>query len=262
MLETTRIGDLTVAHARPRQATRPPVLFVHGIFVDARLWSDWLPFFAERGFPAFAVNLRGRAGSRLGTNLGGTSINDYVNDAAEIARYLGRPAVIGHSMGGLIAQRLAALNVVRAAALITPAPPRGIPLLNPRLIMKQLKFLPQVLFNRVLEPDTEGLLEIAMNRTPRDVQRRALSELVADSGRAGREMSLTGVPVRASAIRCPMLVVAAEDDHFIPARIVAKIAKRYRAPLQRIPEHGHMVVMEPGWQELAADISAWLTVNS
>jgi len=52
MPDTIRIGDLTALRARPRTATRPPVLFVHGIFADAREWTDWLPFFAARGFPA------------------------------------------------------------------------------------------------------------------------------------------------------------------------------------------------------------------
>lgn len=261
MLETIRIGDLTVAHARAKPATRPPVLFVHGIFVDSREWAEWLPFFAARGFPAYALNLRGRAGSRLGTSLGNASVRDFISDAAEIARYLGRPAVVGHSMGGLIAQALASMNLVRAAALITPAPPRGIPLFNPRLALKQLKYLPNILFNRVIDPDREDLREIAMNRAPRDIQERAMSELVPDSGRAGRELSITGVSVDARAIRCPMLVIAARDDRFIPPRIVAKIARRYRAPLQTIPEHGHLVIMEPGWEELASHVASWIAAT-
>jgi non-heme chloroperoxidase len=257
-LETIRVGELTVAHARPSAATRPPVLFVHGIFVDSREWKEWLPFFADLGFPAYAVNLRGRAGSRPGTDLGAASIDDYVNDAAEVARHLGMPAVIGHSMGGLIAQRLAALGVVRSAVLVTPAPPRGIILFTPTLAMKQMKYLPAILTNRVIDPNREDLRDLAMNCAPPDVQDRAVAELIPDSGRAGREMSLTGVPVDRKRITCPMLVIAAEEDHFIPARVVAKIARRYGAELRRIPRHGHIVIMEPGWQELAREIASWL----
>lgn len=257
-LETIRVGDLTVACARPAAATYPPVLFVHGIFVDSREWTEWLPFFAARGFPAYAVNLRGRAGSRPGTKLGGVSLDDYVADAAEVARHLGKPAVIGHSMGGLIAQRLAAMGVVRSAALITPAPPRGIILFSPKLALKQAKYLPQILTNRVIHPHAEDLRELAMNGAPPEIQERAISELVPDSGRAGREMSLTGVPVPKD-VKCPMLVIAAEDDHFIPARIVAKIAQRYGATLRRVPHRSHIVLMEPGWEQLAADIAEWIT---
>ena len=258
MIETIRVGDLTVAYARPTTATHSPVLFVHGIFVDAREWTEWLPFFARRGFPAYAVNLRGRAGSRPGTKLGEASIDDFVDDAASIARYLGVPSVIGHSMGGLIAQRLAELGVVRAAALITPAPPRGIILFTPKLAMKQMKYLPHILTNRVIYPNLEDLRELALNCAPPELQHLALAAMVPDSGRAGRQISLTGVPVNAAKVRCPMMVVAAERDQFVPASVVAKIAKRYRVPLKTVRNHGHMVVMEPGWELLADEIAAWI----
>lgn len=258
MSETIRIGDLTVLRARPATVTRPPVLFVHGIFADAREWAEWLPFFAGRGFPAFAVNLRGRSGSRIGTDLGNVSVDDYVDDAAEIARYLGRPIVIGHSMGGLIAQRLAELGIVRTAILLTPAPPRGIRLFTFRLAIKQLKYLPQILRNQVIQPNTEDLRQLAMNCAPPDVQARAISELVPDSGRAGRELSLAGVPVDVAKVLCPMFVIAAEKDRFVPARIVEKIAKRYGALYKVIPGHSHIVNMEPGWQDLAGEIARWL----
>jgi pimeloyl-ACP methyl ester carboxylesterase len=260
-VETISVGALTVLRAQPAVERHPPVLFVHGIFVDSREWAPWLPRFADRGFTACAVNLRGRAGSRPGTKLGSVSFDDYVTDAAEVARVLGRPSVVGHSMGGLIAQRLAALDLVRSAVLVTPAPPRGIPLFTPRLAMKQLKYLPAILTNGIIVPNADDLRELAMNRAPRDIQDVAVSQLVPDSGRVGRQLSL-GVPVNASTVRCPMRVIAAEDDHFIPARVVAKIAQRYRARLDVYPEHGHIVQMEPGWEALADDVASWITAGA
>lgn len=257
-VETIRVGDLTVDRALPTKERHPPVLFVHGIFVDAREWAAWLPRFAARGFPAYAINLRGRAGSRPGTRLGNIAFEDYVRDAAEVARFLGRPAVVGHSMGGLIAQRLAELDVVRSAVLLTPAPPRGILLFSVELALSQARYLPRILTNRTLVAAPEDIRQLAMNCTPRDIQDRALSELVPDSGRAAREISLTGIPVDASKVRCPLRVIAAADDHFVPPRVVAKVAQRYRARLDVIPDHGHIVNMEPGWETLADDVASWI----
>jgi pimeloyl-ACP methyl ester carboxylesterase len=257
-IETIHVGDLTVERALPAVERHPPVLFVHGIFVDAREWQTWLPRFAARGFPAYAVNLRGRSGSRPGTRLGSVAFDDYVSDAAEVARGLGRPAVVGHSMGGLIAQRLAELDVVRSAVLVTPAPPRGIFLFTAELAINQARYLPQILTNRVIVPDREAIRRLAMNCAPLELQTQALSELVPDSGRAAREISLTGIPVDASKVRCPLRVVAAEQDRFIPARVVGKIARRYRARLDVMPNHGHIVNMEPGWEALADDIASWI----
>ena len=71
-----------------------------------------------------------------------------------------------------------------------------------------------------------------MNRVPAEREEALARAMFPDSGRAGRDMSITGVPVDATRVRCPMLVVAAEDDRFIPARIVERVARRYGATLE------------------------------
>src|SRR6185503_20204353 len=96
--------DVTFIQASPSGGSRPPVVFVHGIFVDATVWNHWLAFFADRGVRAVAVNLRGRAGSCPGTDLGRASMEDFVDDAEAVIKKVGATAVVGHSMGGLIAQ--------------------------------------------------------------------------------------------------------------------------------------------------------------
>jgi pimeloyl-ACP methyl ester carboxylesterase len=257
MLETTRIGTLTTLRMAGPQTAGRPVLLLHGYFADATVFTDWLPFLAARGFAPVALNLRGRSGSRPGTEIGGVSIDDYVEDAALAARALGRPLVVGHSMGGLLAQRLAALDLVEAAALITPAPPRGITVMTWELAVRQLKYLPAILASRPVQPSREDVRALVMNRVPPQEQDEAIDRLVADSGRAGRELSITGVPVDASRVHCPLLVIGASDDKFIPAKTVARIATRYGVPVRVMAGHGHMIVMEPGWQELAGLVADW-----
>lgn len=258
MIETLRIGDLEVLHARPNQPGGRPVLFVHGYFADASVWTQWLERFASHGMPAFAVHLRGRAGSGSARELGKVSIDDFADDAARVARHVGARTVVGHSMGGLIAQKLAERGELDSAVLITPAPPRGISVLSPRVAIRQAKYLPSLLLSRAVDPSREDLRELVMNCVPSERQDAVLDLLVPDSGRAGREMSLVGVPVDRSRIRCPLLVIAAASDRFIPASIVAKIARRYDAALETIPDHGHMIILEPDWERLADRVIAWL----
>lgn len=258
MTDTIRIDDLSVVCARPPQATRRPVLFVHGYFATATVFTAWLPFFAARGVPAFAVNLRGRAGSRMSFDLGRASINDFVDDASKVARHLGSPVVVGHSMGGLIAQRLAERGEVHAVVLISPAPPRGISVMSPRLAIKQLKYLPAIFRSREVVPAREDLREIVFNRVPASMQDAILDELVPDSGRAGKEMSISGVPVDRDRIRCPVLVIGARDDHFIPVSIAERVAKRYGAPIRILEGRGHMSIIEPAWEALAESVDEWI----
>src|SRR5262249_33434118 len=144
MLDTIRVKNLSVLRAAPDEATHSPVLFVHGYFVDARIWTEWLERFAAHGISAYAVHLRGRADSGPQSGLGRTSIQDFVEDASVILRETGATTVVGHSMGGLIAQKLAERGEVKTAVLITPAPPRGITVLSPKLAAKQIRYLPAI----------------------------------------------------------------------------------------------------------------------
>ena len=261
-IESIDVGNLVVLRALPGQATRRPVVFVHGIFGQAALWSDWLVRFAERGFPAYAVNLRGRGGSAPNIALGRATIGDFADDVRAVITELSRdgssPALIGHSMGGLIAQRVAADGGVAAVALAAPAPPRGISVLSPRVAIKQLKYLPAILLSRVLRPGAADLRELVLNRLAPSEQDAALAQLVPDSGRAACEMSITGVAVDAARIGCPILVVSGDDDRFIPRRIAVRIARRYGAPMETFAGRGHMLVIEANWQAIADAIVRWL----
>jgi hypothetical protein len=135
-------------------------------------------------------------------------------------------------MGGLIAQRLAERGEVRAAVLVTSAPPRGITVMSAHLARKQLKYLPAILRSRVVHPAREDLRDLVLNCVPTSMQEVVLDAFVPDSGRAAREMSIMGVSVDAHRVKCPMLAIVAGDDRFIPRAIGERIANRYGAPFQ------------------------------
>jgi pimeloyl-ACP methyl ester carboxylesterase len=256
-IETIRVGDLTVLRCVGNELSRGSVLFIPGYFADATVFTEWLPYFAARGYSAHAINLRGRCGSRPTVDLGRATMDDFADDASVVAKTLGAPLVVGHSMGGLIAQQLAERGNARAIALIAPAPPRGITVLSLRLAIKQLKYLPAIFRSKLVKPDREDLRDIVANRVPPEFQDFFLDRLRPDSGRAARDMSITGVPVDATRVTCPMLVLAAELDRFIPMSIVKRIATRYDAPLVTFPGRGHMIIVEPGWEVVADRIIAF-----
>lgn len=257
-LTSIRCGRLSLLQSRAPRPRYPAVLFVHGYLAEAREFEHWLPLFAERGFPAYAVNLRGRAGSEPSDRLGHVSMADFVDDARTALGAVDARFVVGHSMGGLIAQCLAASQDVDAAVLLSPAPPRGISVLSAELVAAQVGYLPALLCSRVVRPARRHLRKLVMNRVPRAEQDTLLDAMHPDSGRAGREMSLLGVPVDPDSVRCPLLVLAGQDDRFIPCRVAEKIAARYGVEPEILPHHGHMIPFEPGWDGIANHVADWL----
>jgi non-heme chloroperoxidase len=249
----------TVAHAETRAASDAPlapVLCLHGMFAGSWAYEQLLPLLSARGYPASALAFRGHPPNAPLSNQGRLSIADYVDDAEAAARELGRPIVIGHSLGGLVALLLAGRDLVRAAVLVSPAPPRGISVLSPAILWRMTRYLPALLLSRPFLPRDADFDALVLNEVP--VERRAaIRKLFApDSGRAAREAALGVFDV--PAVRVPMLVVGAEHDRFIPYGVARRVARRYSAPLHTARGHGHFLLAEPGWEREAAAMLDWI----
>lgn len=254
-----RAGDLTVEVVRPAEPTkRPPVLLLHGLFGGAWMWERYQVFLARHGYESHALNLRGSAGSRPVADIGPVRFSDYLTDALEMAGRLENPFVIGHSLGGLLAQKVAEAGRARALVLITPAPPRGIPVVSWLLLRKQLKYARQMLLAQPILPNRDDANAIIFNRTPREQADVDYLRLRPDSGRVALELSVGVVGVREQQVTVPVLVQSARDDCFVVPRVVRAVARKYGADLREYDHFGHMLISEPGWEGPAADVVQWL----
>jgi pimeloyl-ACP methyl ester carboxylesterase len=258
LTQITISGGLTGTAATVASSTRPPILFVHGMFGGAWMFAEWQRRFAELGYSSIAINLRGHWGSRPVPDIGKVSMREYVDDALAAAASLGRPIVVGHSMGGLIAQKLAELDAACGAVLLCAAPPRGITVASPSLLVRQLKHAPAVLFSRPLVPDRSDAEALMFNRIPPAEHEALLARMVPESGRAGRELSLGMIAVDERRVRVPVLSVTALDDRFLVPRVGRAIARKYGAESMELAEHGHYLLAEPGWERVADAVAAWL----
>jgi pimeloyl-ACP methyl ester carboxylesterase len=264
MLDLVTVNNLmvTVAHPAATSRPRPPILFIHGLFAGAWVFEECQRFFAQRGYPAYAVNLRGHAGSRPVTDIGRVSVADYASDALEVAQALTErsdalPIVIGHSMGGLLAQTLAEARAVTAAILLCPAPPRGIPLVGLALYARLSRYVPAILRSRPIAPTPADADAIILNGVPAHQRSALFARFTPGSGRAGRDM-LLGVPVDARRIRCPVLVVSASADRFVPPGVARRVATRYRAPYREYFGNAHFLPGEPRAEAAMREIEHWI----
>ncbi len=108
-----------------------PLLFVHGGWHGAWCWDDhFLDFFADRGYRAVAMSLRGHGTSPTAKPLQKVSIADYIDDVHSVADDLGgglrHPVLIGHSLGGYVIQRYLEDRAAPAAVLVGSLPPQGV----------------------------------------------------------------------------------------------------------------------------------------
>ena len=108
-----------------------PAVFVHGLWLHASSWGPWLELFQEAGYAPAAPGWPGDSDTveearRDPGRVAGMGIGDVVEHYAGIIRGLeARPVVVGHSFGGLIAQRLLGQDLAAAAVAIDPAPIKG-----------------------------------------------------------------------------------------------------------------------------------------
>jgi pimeloyl-ACP methyl ester carboxylesterase len=231
---------------------------VHGAWGGSWYLRNYLYAAALAGWDTWAVNLRGHGGSRPVADLGRVSVLDYVEDVRDCAKALGEPVVIGHSMGGLIAQKVAESGAVRAAVFLTSAAPRGVVALRWPVISRMARYLPALLRDRPLAATFEHAAALELNRLSPERQAWAYAQLQAESGRAMRELALGAIAVDAASVRCPTLVVGAAEDRITPPGVQRRIAERYGSGYVEVSGHAHMLMLEEGWERPFARVLDWL----
>jgi pimeloyl-ACP methyl ester carboxylesterase len=247
------------------------VVMIHGMWCGSWTWDRYVSFLEQRGWRCLRPVLRYHdvdPAAQPDPRLGRVSLLDYAADLEAFVRGLGEPPVLlGHSMGGLLALMLAARGLGRAAALLTPSSPAGVNALTGSVIRSFLGVLLRPSFWKTPMRLGFPAAGYAMLGTlPPEEQRATYARLVHESGRAATEMGFWQLDRRhatridPSCIRCPILIVSASDDRLTPASVVGKTASLLgpRAVLREFPGHGHWVVGEPGWQEIATFVADWL----
>jgi pimeloyl-ACP methyl ester carboxylesterase len=252
------VGDLIVEHVAPAQRRSfLPIVFVHGLWGGAWLFDAWLPFAADRGWDAWAPNLRGRAGSRPVPDLGRVTMHEFAEDLLNVLDATGPAAVVGYSMGGLVTQMVAHDPRVRAMALLCSVPPRGIVALSGAVARRTPRYLPAMAGGRLLRPNRRDAGDMLMNAMAPAERDRWYPSLIADSGTAARQMALGAIAVDATAISCPALVVSADQDRISPPSAQPKMVSRYRAEHIEMRGHGHLIAVENDWEATADAILGW-----
>jgi pimeloyl-ACP methyl ester carboxylesterase len=236
---------------------KPPLLLIHGACSQPDHMEPWRVFFAAEGYTCAVPALPGHAPSdpELLRRLG---IDDFFAAVSDVlARFERPPIVIGHSMGGLLVQMLAAAFDCAAIVLVGSLAPGGLPA-PPGAIPYYLRVGPRILAGLPFSPSRAGLSRLVLHDLPA-AEREALSAgFVPESGLAYREMLFGKVRVKGKSVACPVLVVNGGADRLVPPSVGGEIARKYRAELTIIPGHGHWLIAGSLIGSAAIPVLRWI----
>jgi alpha-beta hydrolase superfamily lysophospholipase len=249
---------------------------IHGVGCDGAAFNRFAGLMAAHGFnprtPTLFPDLRVGGDGPPPEGLAKLTLKDYVDameaEARAFEKEAGRPvALLGHSMGGLIVQKLLSRGVGAAGVLLTPAQPADCRVFSWSVFYTFWNILRVGDINRGYKVWKKGFAWGVMNCVPKARHDALFRQTVFDSGLVYRDF---GRPqddphriafIDAGGIKAPILTIGAGKDRATPVRAVRKVAAKYAAiggTYLEYPKSGHWLLDEPETERAASEIAAWL----
>lgn len=256
---------------RANREDKQTVIFIHGLWMLPNSWTHWQKFFESRGFAALSVRWPGdtqnvEEARNSPDSFAGHSVLQITAGIAEfISKLNKKPILVGHSFGGLIAQKLAGQGLSLCTIAIDPAPFKGV-LPLPASVLKA--FMPILLKpanrnravsltqeqfrfgfgNAISEQESNALYrEYAVPTPGKPLFEGAFANF---NPKAGTKVNLD------SPNRGPLLIISGEFDHVVPKAMTSAALKlqgknENKTEFIEISGRGHSLVIDSGWQEVA-----------
>ncbi|GAA2215828.1 alpha/beta fold hydrolase [Nonomuraea monospora] len=258
--------------------TAIPVLFIHGLWLHATSWQPWAELFEQHGYTPLMPGWPGEPPTveqaRANPDaVAGVGIDDVVEHYQRLLSRLEQaPVLVGHSFGGLIAQKLLGLGYGRAAVAIDPAQIKGVkplpfaqlrsgfPVLGNPANRGRAVSLTAAQFrygfgNAIPEKESNDLYDRWTIPSP---GRPLFEAAFANFTRQSPADVNTG-----NARRGPLLLISGQQDHTVPDVVTRAAYKLYRnnpadTELKQFADRGHSLTIDSGWREIADHTLAWL----
>jgi len=256
---------------RANASNATPVVFIHGLWLLPSSWDNWVAFFEEAGYvaltPSWPDDPETVADARAEPEvLANKTLKQVADHTADVINALDKkPAVMGHSTGGLLAQILADRGLSAATVAIDPGVFRGV-LPLPGSVLKGVgPFL--------IDPRTRGRaitlsydqFKYSWANALDEKEAKELYEKyhVAGSGISLAQMGNANLNPRTEAKvdvknpdRGPLLIIDGEKDHTVPWAIANAAYKRQKrnpgvTEIVQLPNRGHSLTIDHGWREVA-----------
>ncbi len=239
---------------------------VHGAFGGGWMFDTFRRPFEQAGHTVLTPDLPGHEPAAARSTVRDRSMSDY---AAAIVKLCvaqpESPILIGHSLGGLVAQLAAARTPVKALILLAPSAPWGVAGVTMEEAISAVSlYALGPYWSMAIDPDYPSARRYLFDRLPREARKAQFAKMSAESGRALWETlnwwldPFGTTKVDPSAVRAPVLALAGGRDAIHPPSTVATTAKRLGGEIRVFADMSHWLVGEPGWDDVADACLGWL----
>ncbi len=255
-----------------------PVVFVHGLWIHSAAWQRWLDLYGSAGYAPIAPGWPGDAATVQQTRgnsaaVANKGIDDITDGYARIIDGLAaKPIVVGHSFGGLIAQKLLAAGVAAAAIAIDPGQIKGVKPLPFAQVRSGLPVLSRPGNKAKAVTLTKSQFRYGFGNAVSEEESDELFDAwtIPGPGKPLFEASAANFTKASPAAvdtrkrdRGPLLIIGGGKDHTVP-EVVARAAHTLYAgsgavtDYRAFPDRGHSLVLDHGWREIADYTLTWL----
>lgn len=258
--------------------TGTPVVFIHGLWLHATSWEPWAELFSAAGYDPIAPGWPGDADTVEASRANPDSIADHgIDDVtrhyqAIIDTLPSRPILIGHSFGGMIAEKLLGLDYGAAAIGIDAAQIKGVLPLPLSALHSTLPVFKNPANKHKAVALTAEQFRFSFGNAVSEEESDALYErwAIPAPGKPLFEAAVANFSLHSPAKvntanegRGPLLLIMGGQDHTVPEAITKATVKQYRhssavTELEEFPDRGHSLTIDSGWREVADLCLAWL----
>jgi pimeloyl-ACP methyl ester carboxylesterase len=262
--------------------TPTPVIFIHGLWLHATSWTPWVDLFRQAGYAPSAPGWPGDPDTVAEARANPERIADHgIDDVVE--HYAGlihglatKPVLVGHSFGGMIAQKLLGQDVAAAAVAIDAAQIKGVlPLPLSALRATLPVFKNPANRHRAVSLTPEQFRYAFGNAIPEEESNELFDRwAIPAPGKPLYEAAAANFnphsPAKvntANEMRGPLLLIMGGRDHTVPESVTRATLKQYRhsdavTDLVDFPDRAHSLTIDHGWRDVADTVLSWLRKQS
>jgi pimeloyl-ACP methyl ester carboxylesterase len=249
----------------------PHVVFIHGMYLNGQSWQPWVERFVSAGFscstPSWPFHhgdpqtLRENVDPRLRSLTFG-DVTEHLKSVIDALPE--RPILVGHSIGGLLVQRLVNDGYARAGVSISSAPPPGVISFSPHFFRANFPHINPFAGSKPVFMTPKRFHYAFCNTLTRRASDEAFEQFVVPESRLVPRSTLgKSARIDFSAARAPLFFLAGTEDHLTPVAMVRRNASKYKdgavqVEYREFDGRSHYICGEPGWEEVADAAIGWL----